>query len=384
MRVFNSFYTFAGGWHTALPTDMDSTQTLVLIFSAPDIDRYQPALNEIYALFPQAIITGCSAFASIFQDQTLDDGLVINILQFQQVKLKCAFADLNDFSNTFQAGRSIGQALAASDLQAVIVLADGVHVQGTALAHSMSEELDERVTIVGGLASDKATFRHNWLLKEGKAVPQNICGIGLYGKQAHVLTCAKDGWHPFGPERTVTRAHDNRLYELDGYPALALYQEYLGKRAKDLPHSALHFPLAVWHHQRKHYIIRAVVEINETDNSLRCAGDITTGSRAQLMYAYPESLIEGAEEAALQICQRLPRDSSCYFSLAISCYGRKVIMGEDTDQELEAILEHLPAGCVQSGFYSYGEFAPNQELNSCCLYNETMTLTVIYEETQHS
>ena len=59
MRVFNSFYTVADGWHTALPTNMDSTQTLVLIFSAPDIDRYQPALNEIHALFPQAIITGC-------------------------------------------------------------------------------------------------------------------------------------------------------------------------------------------------------------------------------------------------------------------------------------------------------------------------------------
>lgn len=384
MRVFNSFYTVAGGWHTALPTNMDSTQTLVLIFSAPDIDRYQPALNEIHALFPQAIITGCSTFASIFQDQVVDDGLVINILQFQYVKIKCAFADLNDFSNTFQAGRNIGQTLAASDLQAVILLADGVHVQGTALAHSISKVLDEQVNIVGGLASDKATFRHNWLLKAGKAVPQNICGIGLYGKQAHVITCAKDGWHPFGPERTVTNAHDNQLYELDGHPALALYQEYLGKCAKDLPHSALYFPLAVWQNQRKHYIIRAVVEINEANNSLRCAGDITTGNRAQLMYAYPESLIEGAEEAATHIRKQLPDELSCCFSLAISCYGRKVIMAEDTEQELEAILENFPAHCVQGGFYSYGEFSPNQELKRCSLHNETMTLTVIYEETRYS
>ena len=42
----------------------------------------------------------------------------------------------------------------------------------------------------------------------------------------------------FAPERRVTAARGNVLYELDGKPALALYKDYLGERAAGLPATA--------------------------------------------------------------------------------------------------------------------------------------------------
>lgn len=379
MRVITTFYTPTTGWHSPLPNDMDSLHTLIMIFGNPDIEQYQPQLQEIREVFPLAIMTGCSSFASIAQDKIFDDGFTISITQFEQTTIKLAFTILQDSADSYAGGRRIGQQLAAPDLRGVIILADGVYTRGTALIHGITHELGTQINMVGGLASDKETFKKNWVLNGSKKMPRAVCGIGLYGKYLGISTRAKDGWHPFGLERTVTRSQGHTLYELDHYPALALYQEYLGKRANDLPQSALHFPLAVWHKDRKNYIIRAVLAVDEATHSLRCAGEIPEGSCAQLMYACSENLVEGAEEAAIQIRKQLPACCGALWALAISCYGRKVIMQEESDQELEAILEQLPAGTQQIGFYSYGELAPNQDLGICSLYNETMTLTVIYE-----
>src|SRR5438876_246695 len=69
--------------------------------------------------------------------------------------------------------------------------------------------------------------------------------IGFYGDNVRVTHGSKGGWDIFGPERRVTKSSGNVLYELDGKPALKLYKDYLGERAKGLPATALLFPLAV-------------------------------------------------------------------------------------------------------------------------------------------
>jgi hypothetical protein len=65
--------------------------------------------------------------------------------------------------------------------------------------------------------------------------------------------------------------------------------------------------------------------------------------------------------------------------LAISCVGRRVVLGERTEEEVEAVLEGLPEGTPLIGFYSYGEISPSGLL-SCDLHNQTMTLTALGEE----
>jgi hypothetical protein len=64
--------------------------------------------------------------------------------------------------------------------------------------------------------------------------------------------------------------------------------------------------------------------------------------------------------------------------VAISCVGRRLVLGERTEEELEATLEAFPAGAQQIGFYSYGEISP-YGTGRCELHNQTMTLTTIAE-----
>ena len=68
---------------------------------------------------------------------------------------------------------------------------------------------------------------------------------GLQTESLEVTFASNGGWIPFGPERIVTKSKGNILFELDDKPALDLYKNYLGEKSKDLPSSALLYPLKV-------------------------------------------------------------------------------------------------------------------------------------------
>jgi len=65
-------------------------------------------------------------------------------------------------------------------------------------------------------------------------------------------------------------------------------------------------------------------------------------------------------------------------ALGISCVGRRLVLGERTQEEIEAAVDQFPTGTEQIGFYSYGEISP-QASGLCELHNQTMTLTTIRE-----
>ena len=65
--------------------------------------------------------------------------------------------------------------------------------------------------------------------------------------------------------------------------------------------------------------------------------------------------------------------------ISVSCVGRRLVLGEHTDEELEAVRDVLPKAAVQIGFYSYGEISPAQPSGISDLHNQTMTVTIFSE-----
>ena len=94
------------------------------------------------------------------------------------------------------------------------------------------------------------------------------------------------------------------------------------------------------------------------------------------MRANFERLVQGASDAALM--SGTGARSGDLLSVAISCVGRRLVLRQRTDEELEAALEIMPPGTRQVGFYSYGELSPLAD-GSCELHNQTMTLTTFSE-----
>jgi hypothetical protein len=378
MQVVLTFFTHTAGWHKPLP-EVDSPQTLVLVFGEADSKPYQHALDTLQEKYPTSVIAGCSTLASIFNAEVMNNALTVGIIRFQTSRVALAITDLHDRHDSYRAGKQLGETLSAPDLKGILLLTDGLHTHGCELLRGIGTYIDQqRVNIVGGLASDSMQFTSTWVLCDGVPIPHKVCGIGFYGEKVVFAGQAKNGFKPFGPERLITRASERTLYEIDHRPALELYKEYLGEHAADLPAAALNFPLAIWQNDKRHYAVRVPIAVDEADNSLHFVADIPTGYSAQLMYGNVDNLIDGAEAAARSIEQQLPHNGPILL-LTISCAARKLTMGEDTHQELDAVLDNLTPGSQLFGFYAYGELAATEPGGACAHQNATMTLTVLYE-----
>lgn len=188
------------------------------------------------------------------------------------------------------------------------------------------------------------------------------------------------GWDPFGPERLVTRSRRNVLYELDGQRALDLYVRYLGEHAAGLPATGLLFPLALRSHEGADSVVRTILSVDEMAGSLTFAGDIPEGMRARLMKANFDRLIDGATGAARG---SIGRDAAPpELALLISCVGRKLVLKQRIEEEVEAVREIVGPRATLAGFYSYGEISPAASGAPCALHDQTMTITILSEDTE--
>lgn len=379
MQIEVLSYGAPEGWSRPIPP-WDSPSTLVLVFGAPEFAEHRKPLEELRDAFPTSKILGCSTAGEILRSEIHDGSLSVAIAQFEHTKLRSADAIVESSADSRNAGRSLAQSLQAEDLKAIFLLSDGLAVNGTELVEGLNSQLPPGVVATGGLAADGSRFRRTWVF-DGKDTRQGVVrAVALYGDRVRVGHGSKGGWDMFGPLRTVTRSKGNVLYELDGKPALSLYKQYLGDRARDLPGSALLFPLALRESSEdSKVLVRTILAVDEQEQSMTFAGTIPQGHRAQLMRANFERLIGGACEAALETRETHGECDGSVLSVAVSCVGRRLILGERTEEEIEAAMAELPRQTQQVGFYSYGEISP-YGVGSCDLHNQTMTLTTVSEK----
>jgi hypothetical protein len=380
MELLANRYTGADGWSTPLPGHLNSPHTLVLAFAAPEFGDDPRPFDELSAAFPQSVIAGCSTSGEIAGTTVSDGSISVAIARFEHTAIRRAFTAVGDAADSSAAGIRLAEQLAGDDLRAVFVLSDGLHVNGTPLVESLTRHLPPKVVIAGGLAGDGGRFKRTWILERGRPSNQGICAIGFYGARLHIGHGCEGGWSDFGPERLITRSNGNVLYELDGKPALELYKTYLGERAQGLPGTGLLFPLAVRRvgQTQGDPVVRTILAIDEAQQSLTFAGDMPQGAVARLMRANIDKLIDSAGKAASAAARDAP-DGQDALVISVSCVGRRLVLGERTEEEVEIVDDCAPRHGVHIGFYSYGEISPSLPGAVSDLHNQTMTVTVLSE-----
>lgn len=381
MKSTTFTWSATSGWSEPPRPDLDSERTLVIVFGGARFQTADAPIQDLLRTYAHSQIVGCSTAGEIHGPSLFDDTLTVAVTRFDHVDCAAAVASVVGADTSFAAGRELAQLLTREDLKAILVLSDGLNVNGSELVRGLNLDLPDSVVVTGGLAADGDRFQRTWVLDRSGIESGRVCAVGLYGDHLRVGHGSKGGWDKFGPERVVTRSKANVLYELDGQPALGLYKRYLGERAAGLPATALLFPLALRAgREDEKTLVRTVLSVNEADQSMTFAGDVPTGHLAQLMRANFERLIDGASQAALHTRERAdPTSNSDVLSIAISCVGRRLVLGERTEEEIEAALRELPIGTKQVGFYSYGEISPYAS-GHCDLHNQTMTLTTLSED----
>ena len=326
--------------------------------------------------FPDAKILFGSTAGEIFDEYVYDDTISITGVEFEKTTIQTSEISILDIDNSFEAGKILIEKLPKEGLQHVFVLSDGQHVNGSELVKGMHSILSNETAITGGLCGDGANFTET-LVGFSNPKSGNISAIGFYGDGIHIGYGSMGGWDTFGPERVITKSESNVLYELDGKSALELYKEYLGDQAKDLPSSGLLFPLSIKVNDDDTPIVRTILNVSDEDQSMTFAGDLPVGATAQLMKANFDRLIDGASVAA----NRSSIDSSdTDLAVLISCVGRKLVLGQRIDEEVDSVKNILGDKTTITGFYSYGEISPFTPNAKCELHNQTMTITVFSEK----
>lgn len=386
MQLSTIQYDGKRGWscHNEFPK-LDSKETLILVFGAPEFKDHKEVIQELKREYPSSTMLGCSTAGEISGSHINDHSLSAAIVKFEMTPFRCASSMIKSMDESFDVGKKIAEKLNSKDLHGIFILSDGLHVNGSKLVEGINSIVDDKVIVTGGLAGDGDKFKETWAISDGKLSPDKVVAVGFYGDHIQIGHASRGGWDIFGPERKVTKSKGPILFELDNKPALELYKEYLGERADELPASGLLFPLAIRKNSHdENQLVRTILHVDEATQSLTFAGDVPEGYLAQLMHANFDRLISSAEDAGVLATEHIDthvndENEDPILAIAISCVGRRLLLGERTEEETESLLATLPKGSQQVGFYSYGEISPHKT-GHCDLHNQTMTVTTLCEK----
>tara|TARA_R110002072_G_scaffold90500_7_gene202462 strand:- start:12194 stop:13321 length:1128 start_codon:yes stop_codon:yes gene_type:complete len=326
--------------------------------------------------FPEAQLIGCSSAGEILDTQVHTNSIIVTGIQFEKTHFEVHALDFDKGEDSFEIGSKLAKKLSKEELKLCFILSDGLHINGTRLVEGLKQELPKNTLLTGGLAGDGKRFSETLVCLNEKFDSQKVVVLGLYGNHINIEYGSMGGWDSFGPSRLVTHSENNILYTMDDQNALTLYKTYLGPHAKDLPSSALRFPLLV-QLPNGQKVVRTILAIDEETGSMTFAGDIPKGSYAELMCANYDRLIDGASDAAQESMRNSTKPPE--LALLISCVGRKLVLGQRIEEEVEVIQDRFGKHTTLAGFYSYGEICPCDGQHEAILHNQTMTITTFRE-----
>jgi hypothetical protein len=300
-------------------------------------------------------------------------GIVTDRIDFEIVAVQ------NLGEDSVSAGRKLAESFSSAP-RYVQIFSDGLTGNGCAILKGIADVLGNQLPVTGGAAGDNGEFRRTLQFSHGKIHNDALCGIAFHG-DFRLGTGVCSGWAPIGLAKQVTKARGKVVYELNGEPALNVFERFLGQHAEKLPAIGVEYPLGFTMPSQNTsrtdlYILRATMSVDRKERSITFAGEIPEGAMVNLTCGDKPSILEAADTAAREaksaIGDAIPEIIFCY-----SCMARKIVLGGRTKEEIARIQTGIGDKVPMIGFYSYGEFCPVGPAARNYLHNETITLSVL-------
>lgn len=378
MKITQAIKRDALPWQYSGENKNRHTRPLVLIFGDRLLLEKETMISEIKDEFPYPDLIFATTAGEIQHTTVQENTIIVNLISFEKARFEIKRVNILDFEkNSRKAGEQLTKILDPENLKHIFLISEGTFTNASQLLAGLEKNNIAKAPITGGLCGDAHRFEKTLAAYNTTPTEGEIIVVGLYGESLEISYASEGGWIPFGPMREVTKSHENTLIELDGMPALDLYKKYLGEKAEDLPHSALFYPLHVTEKNKNYSVVRTILNIDNKQKTMIFAGDIKKGSQAQLMLATVDGIVHGASNAAEIALKN--RKKQPELAVLVSCIGRKLVMNQRVEEEIEEISVKLKPHTPIIGFYSYGEITPSPETSGSVLHNQTMTLTLISE-----
>ena len=278
------------------------------------------------------------------------------------------------------------KAEAGPALKAFLMIPDVLAGNGADIVRGVLDSLGTHFPVVGGASGDDFAFKKTYQYLNDKVYSGAVVGLGLTGN-FKIGIGVKHGWIPVGEPVTVTKSSGSVIHEIDGKPAIKIYEDYFGEeeakvlRTETLAKLAITYPLGMKVAGSDELLIRDPITVDE-HGSITCAAEIPEGSEIRLMVGSRDEAVKVAKAAALNAMEQL-EGSAPKAVIIFNCIARNKLFGDKSGDEIKAIQEAIGNQVPLIGFYTYGEQAPlggevkNIEKCNSAFHNETVVICVL-------
>jgi hypothetical protein len=335
-----------------------------------------------------APLCGCSGEGTIDGDDADESDFSVVVMAISSDELRWHNGLATGLgTDSLTAGQRVAQDLASelgADAVGLFTFPDGLTANVDQFLAGLEGNLSSErfLPIWGGTPADSLTrsARQTYQYCDDEVVTDGV-SYALLSGEALPVWAIDVAYVPIGGERTVTRSQGNVIYEIDGKPALEVFQEYLpdptlvddwGSFANSL---ALSFR-APSYIKDEEYVARALLTANKAEGSVNLATEVQEGTSVWMSSRDKEKTTSGLDRMAAQIKQELggaqPR-----LVLHFDCTARGKVMFRDKEklQLLRQLRQAVGPEAPWAGFYTFGEIGPVGKHN--CYHNYTAVVLAL-------
>lgn len=359
-----------------------SAPEFLLVFSSVKHNQEEmlAGVREVSGNVP---LIGCSTAGEITAEGSTEGSVAVMAVQSDSIDFFVGQGgDLK--SGVREAGSELARNIknVIAEPSCLLMLTDVLNGNGAEVVRGVQDVMGENALIVGGAAGDDFLFKQTFAYCNEKIFSSSVVGVGMSGSYG-IGVGVRHGWMPIGAPMKVTRSEGAVLHELDGRPAVSIYEDYFGKKAEELREEplaqmAITYPLGMSIEGSDELLVRDPITVDE-NGAITCAAEIPEGAEVRLMIGSKEEAIVAAKEAAQQALGQL-EGKTPKAVLIFNCIARRKLFGRYANDEISAIQDVLGKDVPMIGFYTYGEIAPIGKDSSSSFtrfHNETAVVIAI-------
>jgi len=345
-----------------------NSPSLAIIFTTIEF-AHSMVLKILNNLLGETPVIGCSSMGIISSKKIIRHGFAIALISLNpQIFFNAAFVKEVSKKTPLNAGRELGEKLlyGCRDVRRnfSLIFQDGLIADSGQLISGLEEKMGRSFPLIGAAASDNLAFQKTFQYFNQDILSDSCCGI-LWGGKLNFGWGIEHGWKPLGKERLVTKASKNIVQEINGQPAVKLYEEYLDKNSlelsRDLKRISIFYPLGVYLAGENEYLLRNITAIKD-DGALITQGDVPQGSRIRLMIGTKESCLAATTHSCEEAKKRLS-GTKAQFVMIFNSVSRFTLLNKQADQEIEIARQVFGPQTPLIGIYTFGEEAPLESIN---------------------
>jgi hypothetical protein len=176
---------------------------------------------------------------------------------------------------------------------------------------------------------------------------------------------------PIGGERIVTRSRGNVIYEIDGKPAMEVFEEYLPEDALTEDRDWLRYAISLAlsfrapsYMKDEEYVVRGVPQLSLTDGSITVQTEVKEGTSIWFSSRDKEKITTGFDRMSAQIKEQLDgAQPELVFQFECVTRGKLMFREQEKQELLRRFRQSVGPDVPWVGFYTIGEIAPVEEHN---------------------